>query len=126
MIDDAVEEVEGAIDNIDASQCIEECNEGLPDVPGSGMKACRNQCDTDADQCDLEVETCEDAAKAECQLLPDDQVNECIDAEYDLCDQGCEDTEEMCEETCGDVGVQCISDCVKEMETELKGIELGD
>jgi len=113
MLEDAVDEVEGAIDNLDASQCIQECNDGTPDIPGSGMKACR-------DDCDLTGQQCEDEAKAECDLLPEEQVAECLGAEYELCD----DLEEMCEETCGDVGVQCISDCVEEMEAELKDIDL--
>ena len=124
MLDNAVDEVEGAIDNLDASQCIQECNDGLPGVPGSGMKACRNQCDANGDQCDAEVDACMDEADIECGYLPEEQVSDCLDAEYELCDQGCEDTEEMCEETCGDVGVQCISDCLEEMEAELKDIDL--
>ena len=127
MLEDAVDKVEGAIDNLDASQCIQECKDGTPDVPGSGMKACRDECDLTGQQCDDEVDACEEQAKAECNSLPDEQVAESLDAEYELCDQGCDDLEEMCEETCGNVGVQCISDCVEEMEANLKDIDLdGD
>ena len=123
MLEDAVEEVEGAIDNLDASQCIQECNDGTPDIPGSGMKACRDSCDVTGQQCEDEVDACEEQAEAECNLLPEEQVAECL--EHKPCDLGCADLEEMCEEACGNVGIQCIADCVEEMETELKGIDLG-
>jgi hypothetical protein len=116
MLDDAVNEVEGAIDNLNASQCIEEC--------GSGMSVCLDQCDVAGDQCEAEVDACMAKAETECSFLPEYQVSDCLNAEYDLCDNGCDDLEEMCEETCGDVGVQCISDCVEEMEAELKNIDL--
>jgi hypothetical protein len=137
---DALEEAEKTLDQLDIAGCMDVCSDLAKDCLEDANGTCVDQCEVEEDTCEGAVEYCSDSQKAACTNLSGPAYYSCVDAANEYCEQDCDGDAGDCIQACGEEAQECLvgddnldvqpnfsdcmTSCIKELEDDLKGIDL--
>ncbi len=136
---EALEEAEKTLDELDIAGCMDTCSAAAETCLEEANGPCVDACEFEEDVCSSQEDTCIDQQKTSCAYLDGPAYTQCMENVYDTCDMCCDDISSDCNQDCGEQAQDCLfgepadgsqnySDCVaaciKELEDDLKGIDL--